>query len=102
MFGHHFYLPNHLRSARLTQAELTENFRCVLFIGNGVMLTSVSMVFITVFIGYLVPQWFSMIIQIISHIGLILFAALLKIGYVMRLIGQNGLQCQLGLQVTKR
>ena len=95
MFGHHFKLLPIMSQQRLTHYELEENFKSVLFAGNGLMLTSVIIVLATIFIGYLQPELFSIATQVVSHIALVVFAAFLKVGYVMRLIGQNGIKAEI-------
>jgi hypothetical protein len=94
MFGHHFKLLPTMSQQTLTAYELKENFKSVFFAGNSLMLTSLLIVLATIFIGYLQPEQFSINTQIVSHIALVVFAAFLKIGYVMRLIGQNGLKVE--------
>lgn len=94
MFGHHFKLMPVMSQQTLTTYELKENFKSVFFVGNSLMLASLIIMFATIFIGYLQPEEFSIATQIVSHIALVVFAAFLKIGYVMRLIGQNGLQVE--------
>lgn len=94
MFGHHFKLMPVMSQQTLTTYELKENFKSVFFVGNSLMLASLIIMFATIFIGYLQPEEFSIATQIVSHIALVVFAAFLKIGYVMRLIGQNGLKVE--------
>ena len=94
MFGHHFKLMPVMSQQTLTTYELKENFKSVFFVGNSLMLASLIIMFATILIGYLQPEEFSIATQIVSHIALVVFAAFLKIGYVMRLIGQNGLQVE--------
>lgn len=92
MFGHQFKLMPVMSQQKLTAYELEENFKSILLAGNSLMLASLIIILATTFIGYLQPDQFSMRTQIISHIAMVVFAAFLKIGYVMRLIGQNGLR----------
>ena len=94
MFGHHFKLMPVMSQQTLTTYELKENFKSVFFVGNSLMLASLIIMLATIFIGYLQPEEFSIATQIVSHIALVVFAAFLKIGYVMRLIGQNGLKVE--------
>lgn len=94
MFGHQFKLMPIMSQQTLTAYELKENFKSVFFAGNSLMLASLIIVLTTIFIGYLQPEQFSINTQIVSHIALVVFAAFLKIGYVMRLIGQNGLKVE--------
>lgn len=94
MFGHHFKLLPIMSQQRLTRYELEENFKSVLFAGNSLMLASVIIVLATIFVGYLKPEDFSIATQVVSHIALVVFAAFLKVGYVMRLIGQSGIKAE--------
>lgn len=66
-------------------------YQDVLMLGNYTMLLSAAVILLAIFVGYICDQYFSMPIQIVGHVALILFATLLKIGYVMRLIGRKGL-----------
>ncbi|KZM40265.1 hypothetical protein OA92_17105 [Marinomonas sp. SBI22] len=95
MFGHHFKLLPIMSQQKLTRYELEENFKSVFFAGNSLMLASLIVVLATVFIGYLKPEDFSIATQVVSHIALVVFAAFLKVGYVMRLIGQNGIKAEI-------
>ena len=94
MFGHTFKMMPVMSQRKLSTFELEENFKSVLFAGNSLMLASLIIILATTFIGYLQPEQFSISTQIVSHIALVIFAAFLKIGYVMRLIGQNGLRVE--------
>lgn len=94
MLGHQFKLMPVMSQQTLTTYEIKENFKSVFFAGNSLMLTSLIIMLATIFIGYLKPEHFNITTQVVSHIALVIFAAFLKIGYVMRLIGQNGLKVE--------
>ncbi|WP_019026508.1 hypothetical protein [Colwellia piezophila] len=61
-----------------------------LVIGNYLMLTSFLVVASCIFITFAYDQYFTIPAQISAHIATIVFAALLKIGYVLRCIALHG------------
>ena len=76
---------------RLDATNIEHNYQRVLSLGNGSMLTALIVILLSVFVGYIADELFSISVQVVSHIALIVFATLLKIGYVLRLIGRKGL-----------
>ncbi|MBW8183196.1 hypothetical protein [Shewanella nanhaiensis] len=67
------------------------NFSRVLLSGNGAMFIAMLGIITCIIIGYTHDEYFSLWTQVASHIALILFATVVKIGYVMRCIGLHGL-----------
>lgn len=64
--------------------------KCVIF-GNWLMIVALvtSLFCLVITFGY--DQYFSIAVQIAGHISTIIFAALFKIGYVIRCVGVHGL-----------
>jgi len=81
-----FHLPkyHHLNANQLS-------FQKCILIGNWLMVLSLFVVCICLLITYGFDQYFSIKSQIVGHISTIIFAALLKIGYVIRCVGVHGL-----------
>lgn len=59
--------------------------------GNSTMFVAVIGLLLCILVGYSHADSFSLWMQVASHIGLILFATAIKIGYVMRCVGLNGM-----------
>ncbi|MFT5789825.1 MAG: hypothetical protein ACI8SJ_001944 [Shewanella sp.] len=59
--------------------------------GNGTMFIAVIGLLLCILVGYSFANSFSLWAQVASHIGLILFATAIKIGYVMRCVGLDGM-----------
>ena len=59
--------------------------------GNSTMLVAVIGLLLCILVGYSYADSFSLWAQVASHIGLILFATAVKIGYVMRCVGLDGM-----------
>ncbi|WP_271274357.1 hypothetical protein [Aliamphritea hakodatensis] len=57
--------------------------------GNSLLFCSVFMLLTTVFIAYIIPEKVTLQIQVLSHIGMLIFATGLKFGYILRLTGQH-------------
>ncbi|MPY23075.1 hypothetical protein FM037_05150 [Shewanella psychropiezotolerans] len=68
-----------------------KRFKLVLHSGNAAMLIAVLGMLLSIFVGYVLAEQFSLWAQVASHITLILCATAIKIGYVMRCIGLHGL-----------
>jgi hypothetical protein len=63
--------------------------KCLIF-GNYLMIFSTLIVTSSVLITFAFDEIFSIAIQISAHIATIVFAGLLKIGYVLRCIALHG------------
>ena len=59
--------------------------------GNRLMLLSLSIIISSILISYPLAQSFSIPVQITAHISTIVFAGILKVGYVLRCVGLNEL-----------
>ncbi|WOH38648.1 hypothetical protein RI844_05355 [Thalassotalea fonticola] len=77
----HFALAGQLPS--ITNAL---NFQKCLVAGNWLMVTSLLIVFICIAITFGFDESFSISAQVSAHIATIIFAGLVKIGYVLRCI----------------
>lgn len=66
------------------------NYQKCLIIGNYLMIISLLVVTSSVFITFAFDQLFSIAVQISAHISTIVFAGLLKIGYVLRCVALHG------------
>lgn len=66
------------------------NFQKCLLIGNYLMIVSFFVVTSSIIINFAFDEFFAISVQIAAHIATIVFAALLKIGYVLRCIGLHG------------
>ncbi|MBN7822089.1 hypothetical protein [Bowmanella yangjiangensis] len=56
---------------------------------EGLLVLSVSIILLTIWVGYLAADHFSITVQVSAHISLIFAATLLKIAYVLRCIGRH-------------
>jgi hypothetical protein len=65
-------------------------FQKCLVIGNYLMLISFLVVLSSICITFVYDESFSISSQIVAHIATIVFAALLKIGYVLRCVALHG------------
>ena len=66
-------------------------YKHILFLGNWVMLLGLVITIVTVMICYVYDEYFSFTIQTLSHIAMLLAVTSIKIGYIMRCIGRQGL-----------
>ncbi|WP_394205231.1 hypothetical protein [Shewanella waksmanii] len=66
-------------------------FHKVVFGGNLTMAVAISGLLLCILSGYTFANHFSLMTQVFSHIALILFATAIKVGYVIRCIGLDGL-----------
>ncbi|WP_261845030.1 hypothetical protein [Aliamphritea ceti] len=91
-----FERPDNTSAALLTplptQLELAAELQranTLVTAGNSLLTCSVVMLLATIFTAYVIPDQVTLQIQIISHIGMLIFATGLKFGYVLRLTGQH-------------
>ncbi|MGB0938621.1 MAG: hypothetical protein ACPGTQ_14265 [Colwellia sp.] len=68
-----------------------ENFEKCLTIGNSLIAVSLFVMAICILVSFIFDQHFSLTSQVAAHVGTIVFAAFVKIGYVVRCIGAHGL-----------
>ncbi|NQZ89429.1 MAG: hypothetical protein HRT54_17780 [Colwellia sp.] len=66
------------------------NYQKCLIVGNYLMIFSLFVVTSSIMINFAVDELFAIAVQISAHIATIIFAALLKIGYVLRCIALHG------------
>ena len=60
-------------------------------IGNALIALSLFFMAICIAVSFIFDQNFSLTSQVAAHVGTIVFAAIVKIGYVVRCIGAHGL-----------
>ena len=75
--------------SQFDQAQL--NFQKCILIGNWMMLTSLTVTLMCVAITFGFDHYFSIASQVTAHIATIVFAGVLKVGYVLRCVGVHGL-----------
>jgi len=73
-------------SPGLADVEHAQAFQKCLVVGNWLMISSLTIITVCLAITYMYEQHFAMLIQVVAHISTIVFAAFLKIGYVLRCI----------------
>ncbi len=66
------------------------NFQKCLILGNYLMLISFLVVSSSIVITFALDELFAIAVQISAHIATIIFAGLLKIGYVLRCVALHG------------
>jgi len=66
------------------------NYQKCLIVGNYLMIFSLFVVTSSIMINFAFDEVFAISVQISAHIATIIFAALLKIGYVLRCIALHG------------
>jgi hypothetical protein len=81
----HFVIANSLPAV-----DNALNFQKSLITGNWLMLLSLIIVACCISITFAFESHFAMQAQISAHIATIIFAAMFKIGYVLRCIGLHG------------
>lgn len=89
---------SHLRT--LTSSTLTNelspprssiNFLFCIRLGNTLMISALIFMTISILISYVYTEYFSLSIQITTHISTIITAGIVKLGYVIRCVGAHGL-----------
>lgn len=68
-----------------------KNFEQCLTIGNFLIASSLFIMTICILVSFIFYHNFSLTSQVVAHVGTIVFAAIVKIGYVVRCIGAHGL-----------
>ncbi|ASP40894.1 hypothetical protein CHH28_10140 [Bacterioplanes sanyensis] len=61
----------------------------LLVLGNWGMLLGVVMTVVSVMLSYPLAHWLSLPMQILAHISTLVFATLVKFGYILRSIALN-------------
>lgn len=78
----------HLKGPRPNIAN-AEQAHKLLVMGNWGMIFGVLMMVVSVIISFPFAAGVSLSIQIVAHIGTLIFAAVVKIGYILRSIALN-------------
>ena len=73
-------------ASAFSDIENASHYQRCLVLGNSLMVISLIIVVSSLFITYGFDQHFAIGTQITAHIATIIFAAFIKIGYVMRCI----------------
>ncbi len=86
MFSHYFldYLQSEMPH------RIKAGYHAIFVAGNVLMLISVIAIAFSILVSYVMPEYFSLSTQVFGHLAMMIFAAGLKIGYVMHLLGENG------------
>jgi len=77
-------------ASHLPNIDHALGFQKCLVIGNYLMLLSLFIVSTSIFITFVYDQHFTISAQVSAHIATIVFAGLLKIGYVLRCVALHG------------
>lgn len=67
------------------------NYKQCVKVGNALTVTALVFMLSCIFVSFIFEQHFSLTNQVIAHIGTIIFAGVVKVGYVIRCIGAHGL-----------
>lgn len=78
-------------SNELLMSSEESRFHQCIRIGNALIGVASLLVAACILVTFIFDQNFSLTTQIIAHVGTIVFAGILKIGYVVRCIGAHGL-----------
>lgn len=77
-------------SASVVAGARQTRFQRLLVAGNWGMMLGVILTLLSVVASYGLSQYLSMAAQIVAHISTLLFATLVKFGYIARCIALNG------------
>lgn len=77
-------------SEQLPAIPNAENLQWLLLAGNWLMLLGLTGTFISVEVCYVFNDYFSLGFLVVAHIATLLFATLIKFGYIMRCIALKG------------
>lgn len=72
-------------------SEQQLSFQKCIIGGNWAMIVSFLVASVCLLVTFQFEQHFSIVTQIAAHISTIIFAALFKVGYVVRCVGVHGL-----------
>jgi len=75
---------------QLPQIPNALSYQKCLILGNYLMIISFIVVISSIFVTFAFDELFAMSVQISAHIATIIFAGLLKIGYVLRCVALHG------------
>jgi hypothetical protein len=79
-------------SAPTFEHSALDKYQKCLKIGHCLMISALLMGMLCITVSFIIDSRFSLGVQILAHLGALLFAGLLKIGYVIRCIGAHGLR----------
>jgi hypothetical protein len=82
-------------SEQLPDIAHAERFQWLLLAGNWLMLMGLAGTVLSVEVSYVFAEQFSLMTQVIAHISTLLFATLIKFGYIMRCIALKGFGAEL-------
>jgi len=80
----HFHL-----GGRRPDIHNARQFHWLLVAGNWGMIFGLIFTLLSVLASYTYAHWFSMSVQVFAHISTLLFATMVKFGYIMRSIALN-------------
>lgn len=81
----------HLITESSHKPSTAQHYQRIVRWGNGGMLLSLLLVIVTVLVAYISPESFSIGIQVMAHIVMLLAVTALKITYLIRCVGRHGL-----------
>lgn len=97
VISEYLYHPGRFEAGVLaSHARQQSIYRRIMHAGNLGLLLSVGALLALIGVCYLYPQYFSLPTQVAAHIALVLSATAIKVFYVLRCIGRQGL----GLAIT--
>lgn len=77
-------------ASQLPAVKHALSFQKCLILGNSMMLIAVIIISLGITITFVFDHHFAMFIQIVAHIATIIFAGVLKLGYVLRCVALHG------------
>ena len=77
-------------SEQLPAMPNAERLQWLLIAGNWLMLLGLAGTVLSVEVCYVFADQFSLMTQVVAHISTLLFATLIKFGYIMRCIALKG------------
>lgn len=77
-------------SEQLPNVEHADRWQWLLIAANWLMLAGLAGTFISIEVCYVFAEHFSLMAQIAAHILTLIFATLIKFGYIMRCIALKG------------
>lgn len=86
-----YYQTTPTKSETLSIQQVETNYAHCINVGNWLMIICGLITALCLFVNFGFDHFFSLGVQIAGHIATIIFAALFKIGYVVRCIGAHGL-----------
>jgi hypothetical protein len=66
-----------------------KQFHCLLVAGNWSMIMGVMLALVSILLSYPLAHWLSLPLQVLAHISTLVFATLVKFGYIMRVVALN-------------